>query len=78
MQISVTKTKGLERRLEVAVPGERVASEVNARLKRLARTARLKGFRPGKVPFAVVRQQFGSQVHAETVNDLIKAPLRRR
>jgi trigger factor len=73
MQISVTKTKGLERRLEVAVPGERVASEVNARLKRLARTARLKGFRPGKVPFAVVRQQFGSQVHAETVNDLMQS-----
>ncbi len=73
MQISVTKTKGLERRLEVAVPGERVASEVNARLKRLARTARLKGFRPGKVPFAVVRQQFGSQVHAEAVNDLMQS-----
>jgi trigger factor len=73
MQISVTKTKGLERRLEVAVPGERVASEVDARLKRLARTARLKGFRPGKVPFAVVRQQFGSQVHAETVNDLMQS-----
>src|SRR5580692_12412205 len=73
MQISVTTTKGLERRLEVAVPGERVASEVDARLKRLARTARLKGFRPGKVPFAVVRQQFGSQVHAEAVNDLVQS-----
>ena len=73
MQISVTTTKGLERRLEVAVPGERVAGEVDARLKRLARTARLKGFRPGKVPYAVVRQQFGSQVHAETVNDLMQS-----
>jgi trigger factor len=73
MQISVTATKGLERRLEVAVPGEQVAGEVDARLKRLARTARLKGFRPGKVPYAVVRQQFGSQVHAETVNDLMQS-----
>jgi trigger factor len=71
MQVSVTTTKGLERRLEVAVPGERVAGEVDQRLKRLARTARLKGFRPGKVPFAVVRAQFGSQVHAETINDLM-------
>ncbi len=59
MQVSVTTTQGLERRLEVAVPGERVAGEVDQRLKRLARTARLKGFRPGKVPYAVVRQQFG-------------------
>lgn len=73
MQVSVTTTKGLERRLEVAVPGEKVAGEVDARLKQLARTARLKGFRPGKVPYAVVRQQFGSQVHAETVNDLMQS-----
>jgi trigger factor len=73
MQISVTTTKGLERRLEVAVPGERVAGEVDARLKRIARTARIKGFRPGKVPYAVVRQQYGTQVHAETVHDLMQS-----
>jgi trigger factor len=73
MQASVTTTEGLERRLEVAVPGERVAGEVDQRLKRLARTARLKGFRPGKVPYAVVRQQFGSQVHAQTVSDLMQS-----
>jgi trigger factor len=73
MQVSVTTTKGLERRLEVAVPGERVAGEVDARLKRLARTARINGFRPGKVPYAVVRQQYGTQVHAETVNDLMQS-----
>jgi trigger factor len=73
MQVSMTTTKGLERRLEVAVPGEQVATEVDARLKRLARTVRLKGFRPGKVPFAVVRRQFGSQVHAEAVSDLMQS-----
>jgi trigger factor len=73
MQVSVTTTKGLERRLEVAIPGERVAGEVDQRLKRLARTARLKGFRPGKVPYAVVRQQFGSQVHAEAISDLMQS-----
>jgi len=73
MQVSVTTTAGLERRLEVAVPGDRVAGEVDQRLKRLARTARLKGFRPGKVPYAVVKQQFGSQVHAEAVSDLMQS-----
>src|SRR5580658_8096673 len=73
MQASVTTTHGLERRLEVAVPGERVAGEVDQRLKRLTRTARIKGFRPGKVPYAVVRQQFGSQVHAQTVSDLMQS-----
>ena len=73
MQVSVTTTQGLERRLEVAVPGERVAGEVDQRLKRLARTARIRGFRPGKVPYAVIKQQFGSQVHAEAVSDLMQS-----
>ncbi len=73
MQVSVTTTAGLERRLEVAVPGERVAGEVDQRLKRLARTARIRGFRPGKVPLAVVKQQFGSQVHAEAISDLMQS-----
>ncbi len=71
MQISVT-ADGLERRLEVAVPAGEVEREVEQRLKRLSRTARLKGFRPGKAPFAVVRQQFGEQVHAEVVGDLMR------
>lgn len=73
MQISVTTTAGLERRLEVAVPGERVAGEIDQRLKRLARTARIKGFRPGKVPYAVVKQQFGSQVRAEAISELMQS-----
>ena len=72
MQVSLISTNGLERRLEVTVPGELVASRVDQRLKDLARTARLKGFRPGKVPFAVVRKQFGGQVHSEAVSDLMQ------
>ena len=72
MQVSLVSTNGLERRLEVTVPGELVASRVNQRLKDLARTARLKGFRPGKVPFAVVRKQYGGQVHSEAVTDLMQ------
>jgi trigger factor len=72
MQVSLVSTNGLERRLEVTVPGEILASRVDAQLKDLARTARLKGFRPGKVPFAVVRKQYGGQVHSEAVSDLMQ------
>lgn len=72
MQTSLTTTSGLERRLEVTVPGTRLDAEVHERLKELARTARLKGFRPGKVPYAVVRQQFGAQVQAEAVSELLQ------
>ena len=71
MQISVS-AEGLERRLEVAVPAGEVQREVEQRLMRLSRTARLKGFRPGKAPFAIVRQQFGEQVHAEVVGELMR------
>lgn len=73
MQVSLTATGGLERRLEVAVPAQQVAGEIEQRLKRISRTARLKGFRPGKAPFAVVRQQFGEQVRAEVVGDLMRS-----
>jgi len=73
MQVSLTATSGLERRLEVAVPATEVASEVEQRLKNISRTARLKGFRPGKAPITVVRKQFGEQVHADVVSDLIRS-----
>jgi trigger factor len=73
MQVSLTATGGLERRLEVAVPAQAVTSEIETRLQQLARTARLKGFRPGKVPLPVVRKQFGEQVRAEVVSDLMRS-----
>jgi trigger factor len=72
MQVSVTAVNGLERRLEVTLPGEQVSREVDQRLKKLARTVRLHGFRQGKVPLAVVRRQYGSQVHMEAVSDLME------
>jgi len=73
MQVSLTATGGLERRMEVAVPATDVASEVEQRLKKISRTARLKGFRPGKAPITVVRKQFGDQVHQEVVSDLVRS-----
>lgn len=73
MQVSLTATSGLERRLEVAVPATEVATQVEQRLKNISRTARLKGFRPGKAPITVVRKQFGEQVHAEVVSDLMRS-----
>lgn len=73
MQVSLSDTGGLSRRLEVAVPATEVAKEVQQRLKRLSRTARLKGFRPGKAPLAVITKQFGDQVRAEVVSDLMRS-----
>jgi trigger factor len=75
MQVSVSPTSGLERRMEVAVPALAVATAVEQRLKEISRTARLKGFRPGKAPLPVVRKQFGEQVRAEVVGDLMRSSL---
>lgn len=73
MQVSVESTGALERRMEVQVPAERVEKAVDERLQRMSRTVRLKGFRPGKVPVKVVRQQFGQQVRQEVLGDVIQS-----
>jgi trigger factor len=73
MQVSVETTGALERRMEVQVPAERIEKAVDERLQKLSRTVRLKGFRPGKVPVKVVRQQFGQQVRQEVLGDVMQS-----
>jgi trigger factor len=73
MQVSLSARGALERRLEVAVSAAEVTQEFEQRLKKVARSARLKGFRPGKAPLPVIRKQFGEQVHAEVVDHLIRS-----
>jgi trigger factor len=73
MQVSVESISKLERRMQVQVPAERVSKEIAERLKNLSRTARLNGFRPGKAPIKVIRQQFGMQVHREVIGELLQS-----
>jgi trigger factor len=73
MQVSVESIGKLERRMQVQVPAERVSQEIATRLQTISRTARLNGFRPGKAPLKVIRQQFGSQVHREVIGDLLQS-----
>ena len=72
MQTNVEDLGALERRLNVSVPQEKIETEVESRLKRLARTAKLHGFRPGKVPLKIVTQQYGPQVRQEVIEDVLK------
>ena len=72
MQVSVEQTGALERRMEVSIPKERIEQAVDQRLQQVSRTAKLKGFRPGKAPLKVIRQQFGAQVRQEVLSDLIQ------
>jgi len=72
MQVQIETTGTLERRMTVKIPAQRVEDEVESRLKSLSRTARIKGFRPGKVPFKVVVQNYGPQVRSEVVDELLR------
>lgn len=71
MQVSVETTSGLERRLIVGVPSSRVDSAVDSRLQEAAKTVKLNGFRPGKVPMKVVRQRFGQSVRMEVLGQVM-------
>ena len=71
MQFTVTTTAGLERRIEVQIPSTRVSGEVDRRLRDLTKTASVRGFRKGKVPLAVIKQQFGGQVHGDAGSERI-------
>jgi len=71
MLVTVESTGTLERRMRVELPAERIEKEVDARLKSVARTAKIKGFRPGKIPPKVVRQHYGVQVRQEVLSDLM-------
>ena len=70
MQVTVESTEGLERKMTIAVPSDRVDTAVNARLQEAARTIRLDGFRKGKVPLKVVETKFGKGVRQEAIDML--------
>lgn len=72
MQANLETLSVLERKLSVALPAAEIDSEVENRLKRLTRTVKMHGFRPGKVPFKVVAQQYGPQVRQEVVGDAMQ------
>ena len=72
MQVSVESVGNLERRMTLRLPAEHLESQVGGRLREIARTARIKGFRPGKVPTKVVEQRYGQQVRAEVLDGMLR------
>ena len=69
MAVNVETLDKLERRITLTLPTEQISSEVESRLKKLSRTVKAAGFRPGKVPMSVVTQRYGYSVHYEVMND---------
>lgn len=72
MQVSVETTQGLQRRMTVQVPAAQIENEISERLRSLTKTAKVAGFRPGKVPPKVVHSKFGSQVRQEVIGETLQ------
>lgn len=75
MQVSVETLKGLERKITVSVPTEKVEEEVSTRLHNLARKVKVDGFRPGKVPFSLVKSRFSHSVREEVAREMMQSTL---
>ncbi len=71
MQVSVETTSGLGRRMTVEIPADQIDQQVESKLQQLARSVRLDGFRPGKVPLSVVKKRYGAQIRQEAAGELI-------
>ncbi len=75
MQVSVETLNGLERKITVSVPTEKIEEEVGLRLKNLAAKVKVHGFRPGKVPMNVVKQRYSDSVRQEVARDMVQSTL---
>ena len=71
MAVTVETLEKLERKITLTLPVVKIQSEIETRLKKLARTIKMDGFRPGKVPMNVVSQRYGYSVHHEVMNDKV-------
>ena len=72
MQAEVQQERPLERKLDFSFPTAEIESQVDTKLKQIARTAKFHGFRPGKVPMKIVAQQYGGQVRQEVMSDSLQ------
>lgn len=72
MQVSVETTSGLQRQITVTVPAERIDQDVNKQVAQQARTRRMDGFRPGKVPASVIKRMYGDAIRYEVLNRVVQ------
>ncbi|MDR2187933.1 MAG: trigger factor [Azonexus sp.] len=69
MESNTAQASELERRLDLAIAIADIEKEMEQRLKRMSRNVKMPGFRPGKVPFNIVKQQYGAQAHREVLSE---------
>jgi len=72
MQVSIETTSGLERKMTIGVPAERIENEVTDRLEKASKNVKLDGFRKGKVPLSVIKQRYGRGIRDEVIGDVVR------
>jgi len=75
MQVTVENSGGLQRRLTVQVPAGEVRGKIDERLREIGKTARMKGFRPGRIPMTVLKQRYGGSVRNEILSQTMQQSL---
>ena len=75
MQVSVENISTVETRLKIQVPAEEVKKQIDARLREIGKQVRLKGFRPGRIPFSVLNQRYGPQAKQEVIQQTAQSAL---
>lgn len=75
MQVSVENTSAIERRVKIQVPAEEVTKQIDARLREIGKSVNLKGFRPGRIPFSVLRQRYGKQATQDIIQQTTQTSL---
>ncbi len=75
MAVSVEVLEGLERKINILVPSEKIESEVSSRLKNMASRTKMDGFRPGKAPMQLVKQRYSDDVRLDVIRDLLQPSL---
>ncbi|MBT6208966.1 MAG: trigger factor [Woeseia sp.] len=76
MQVKVDKKGAIGRVLQIAVPAERLESEIKTRLQRMAKNAKIPGFRPGKAPFSVIESKYRADAEEDVVGNVVESSLR--
>jgi trigger factor len=75
MQVSVENISAVEKRLNIQVPAEEVNKQITARLREIGKQVKLKGFRPGRIPFSVLKQRYGPQARQEVIQQAAQTAL---
>ncbi len=75
MQVSVESTSAVEKRLKIQIPAAEVKKQIDARLREIGKQVRLPGFRPGRIPFSVLSQRYGSQASQEVIQQTAQTSL---